>query len=478
MAFPGDFVWGAASSAFQIEGAGNVDGRKDSIWDVLCREDGGTYQKQHAEVATDHYHRFAEDVGIMREMGLRAYRFSFSWPRVLSDGTGAANEAGVAFYDRLIDALLDAGIEPFPTLYHWDLPYALQLRGGWMNRDIVEWFGAYTAVLADRFGDRVKRWMTLNEPQIFIGGGPDSHWSVASFRPMIHERLLANHHAMLAHSKADDVLRERCAITPEVGMAIVGVNWYSSSDDAESIDAARGRTLGVPKRDFWNNALYMEPVHRGEIHPEAIAHFGDELPKTIEADMAAMHRPMDFVGLNIYHGVPGRLDGNGEWKDDAEAVGRPRTALGWTITPASMEWCPRFIGERYGIPMYITENGLSNIDWVGTDGRVRDTQRIDYTRRYLRALERGIEGGNDVRGYMHWSILDNFEWACGFRERFGLVHVDYETLKRTPKDSAWWYADVIASNGERMDYNETAITERANGFAGMNAGMNVAGGVS
>ena len=450
--FSPEFVWGAASSAYQIEGAADIDGRAPSIWDVHVHSKDGAYQQHTGDVACDHYHRYAEDVGHMQRLGLGAYRFSISWPRVLPQGVGAVNEPGLDFYDRLVDALLAADIDPYVTLYHWDLPYALQLRGGWMNRQIADWFAEYTGVIVDRLSDRVTNWMTLNEPQIFLGGGPGAAWSVASVRPTLKERLLSVHHCLLAHGDACEVIRARAKKPPKVGLSIVGVNWFpTDNDDARSVSLARERTRGVPNADLWNTAWYMDPVVHGRYPAEGLVRFGDDAPTVQPGDMERIHQKQDFVGLNVYHGLPGSADDEGAWVDEPEAQGRPRTALDWTMTPGSLYWCPRYVHEGYGTPVYITEHGLSNTDWVSLDGRVRDTARIDFTRRYLMELRRAASDGVDVRGYFHWSILDNFEWGQGYKERFGLIHVDYSTQKRTPKDSYHWYAKVIATHGAHLD---------------------------
>jgi beta-glucosidase len=448
MPFPDDFVWGVAASAYQIEGAHDADGKGPSVWDEFVRRPGAIFQGHTGDVACDHYHRFREDVELMSRLGVRAYRFSISWPRVMAAGAGRVNAKGLAFYDALVDALLDKGIAPYPTLYHWDLPYALHLRGGWLNRDSAEWFGEYAQIVGERLGDRVRDWMTFNEPQIFIGGGPENLGQMPGLRRTLAEQLLATHHVLLAHGRAVQALR---TFGPaRIGIAIVGVNHIPVNDDPRTLEAARLATTGCTKPDLWNNALYLDPIIKGGHADETRATYGDALPDASAEDGAIIAQPIDFVGLNIYHGIPCVADDAGRPTVAELPAGRPRTSLKWDVLPESMYWCTRFLGEQYATPMYITENGLSTADWVGLDGRVRDTQRVDFTTRYLRELERAVAEGVDVRGYFHWSILDNFEWIEGYSQRFGLVHVDFETLVRTPKDSFDWYAGVIRSNGQTL----------------------------
>ncbi len=449
--FPESFTWGAATSAYQIEGAAAEEGRGPSVWDTYCRKPGVIWEGQSGDVACDHYHRSAEDVTIMRQIGLRAYRFSVSWTRVLPEGTGRINAAGLAFYDRLVDQLLAAGIAPWLTLFHWDYPQALFDRGGWMNRESVGWFAEYTRVVVDRLGDRVRHWMTLNEPQIFIGSGPELGVLAPGINPTVPERLQAAHHALMAHGRAVQVIRERARASPQVGWAPVGVIHLPATSRPEDVDAARRATLSVNGKDLWNNTWYADPVCLGEYPEDGLRAYGAGAPKTKPGDMSQIHQPLDFYGVNIYFGFPVRATADGGFERAQRPVGYPKTVLHWPVDPESLYWGPRFIHERYGLPIYITENGLSSIDWPSLDGAVHDPQRIDFTARYLRELRRAITDGADVRGYFHWSLLDNFEWAEAFKHRFGLVHVDYTTQRRTLKDSARWYRGVIESNGRVLD---------------------------
>lgn len=458
--FPSNFVWGAATSAYQIEGAHDADGKGPSTWDAFCAWPGNVFGNQRGDVACDHYHLWEQDVALMRGMGLKAYRFSVSWPRVMPEGVGRVNQAGLGFYDRLVDGLLAAGVEPWLTLFHWDLPLAVYHRGGWRNREIAGWFADYAAVVVDRLSDRVKHWITINEPQIFLGPSEHEGVQTENARKSHAERLLAAHHALLAHGRAAQVVRARARTAPSVGWAPIGRVKVPATGKPEDLDAARRATLGVLYKDFWNNAWFADPVFFGQYPEDGLRLFGAESPRPEPGDMDTIRQPMDFYGINVYDAerfracepYPTNPCGPRATVEKVDfPPGQPRTAINWFICPEALEWGPRFLYERYRTPIVITENGLSNTDWVDLDGRVRDPQRVDYTRRYLLALRRAIAAGADVRGYFHWSFLDNMEWQLGYSQRFGLVHVDFQTLKRTPKESAAWYARVIASNGASLD---------------------------
>jgi beta-glucosidase len=458
MMFPTRFTWGAASSAYQIEGAANVDGRGPSVWDEFCRRPGAVHGGSSGEVACDHYNRFADDVELMRTIGLQAYRFSTSWSRVFPDGV-AVNERGLAFYDRLVDALLERGIEPWLTLYHWDMPQALFCRGGWLNRDSAEWFAEYAAVMARRLSDRVSHWITINEPQIYIGLGHGDAIHAPGLKLSMRERLLATHHTLLAHGRAVQELRANARRSLQIGWAPVGRVVYPVNPLPGDVEAARQATFAVTKRDCWNNTWFSDPVCLGEYPADGLEIMGEDAPRPRTGDMDTIHQPLDFYGLNIYSGEPIRAGADGEAVPAVMPPGAPQTTMRWLIAPESLYWGPRFLHERYKLPIVITENGMANIDVVDLGGRVRDPQRIDFTHRYLLELGRAAADGVDVRGYFHWSIMDNFEWAEGYKERFGLIHVDYATQRRTLKDSALWYAGVIASNGESLRLGQTPGVE-------------------
>ena len=447
MGFPAGFTWGAAAAAYQIEGGTAVGGRGACIWDMFCRTDNAVHARHTGETACDHYHRWRDDVQLMKEMGLQAYRLSFSWPRVMPHGTGDVNEEGLRFYDRLIDGLLEAGITPFVTLFHWDYPYELFCRGGWLNSESPEWFARYTEVIAKRFGDRVRHWMTLNEPQCFLGLGHRDGTQAPGLKLGWAEVLRAMHHTLLAHGRSVQVLREHCERKPIIGFAPVGSVSYPVTDTPADIAAARQRMMSASGKTLWNNTLFADPVCLGEYPEDAQRLWGEDFPKFTNQDLRTIQQPIDFYGVNIYQGRPVMAGEGGRPVEVERPAGHPINAYQWPIDPPVLRWGPRFLYERYKLPVYITENGMSGLDWVALDGSVHDPQRIDYTRRHLRELALAIKDGVDVRGYFHWSLLDNFEWADGYRQRFGLVHVDYDTLKRTPKDSARWYAATIRNNG-------------------------------
>ncbi|CCD90620.1 putative beta-glucosidase [Bradyrhizobium sp. ORS 375] len=434
MTTPPRFVWGASTSAFQTEGAAHDDGRTDSIWDVFLRAPGRASHGDTAEVACDHYHRYAEDVALMRTLGLDAYRFSIAWPRVLPDGRGAANEAGLAFYDRLIDALLAAEIEPWLCLYHWDLPQALEALGGWQNRDIAGWFADYAALVARRYGDRVKRFATFNEPCVFtlFGYGLGWHAPGIADTAALHKAI---HHVNLSHGRAVDVLRRDVA-----GASIGAIHnrqpCIAASDSPD--DAAAALRLAA----YWNDAF---PV------PQAFARYPSPLqdamsPYIAPGDMADIARPVDWFGLNHYspHYVKadGNLIGAGFSAPPADV---PRSAIGWPVVPGAFRDTLLDIDSRFRLPIYVLENGTAAEDSIDASGHIQDDDRIRYLKAYAAAMEQAIAAGADVRGYFVWSLLDNFEWGAGYSQRFGIVYVDHATRRRIPKASARWYAEMIAA---------------------------------
>lgn len=458
MSFRADIAWGAATAAYQIEGGHDAGGRGASVWDEFCRWPGKVRGGETGDVACDHYHRLEEDLDLMADLGLKAYRFSFSWSRVLSRGTGTVNEAGLAFYDRLVDGLLERGIQPWATLFHWCYPLELQQRGGWSHPESPRWFAEYAGVMARHFRGRIAHWITLNEPQMFVGLGHATGVHAPGLVLPSREIARIMHHVLLAHGLAVDALRRAGAGSvgwaPAMSPSAVEA---ASESDAEVVADARAGQFGtgqVGTQPANCLAAWCDPVFLGR-YPEAFAaHYGAVLPEGWESDLAAVAVPLDFCGLNIYfcgarHGR--RADGRpGHTLESAYGPGFPRTRFNWPVTPEALYWGPRWMAERYGVPIVITENGMSGTDWPARDGGVHDPQRIDFTARYLAELRRAAAEGVDIGGYFHWSLLDNFEWAEGYRERFGLVHVDFETQRRTPKDSARWYRDVIASNGVNL----------------------------
>jgi len=460
--FPPGFVWGAATAAYQIEGAADQDGRGPSIWDTFSHTPGRTFAGDTGDVATDHYHRYPEDVALMAELGLGAYRFSIAWARVLPGGTGAVNEAGLDFYDRLVDDLLARGIDPYVTLYHWDLPQALQDAGGWGARETSAHFAEYAAVAAARLGDRVRNWTTLNEPwcSAFLGHGSGVH-APGLTDPALS--LRAHHHLLLGHGRALEALRAELPDGHRVGITLNPSAVRPESDSAADLDAVR-------RVDGLANRIFFDPLFRGA-YPEDVLRDTASVTDWAfvrDGDLAEISRPIDVLGVNYYTPLVvaggadvdadgARDDGHGvseysPWPACAdirfEQVSGPRTAMNWGVDASGLyDLLVRIHALVPELPLMITENGAAYEDVVGTDGGVADPERIAYVAGHLDATRRAIADGVDVRGYFVWSLLDNFEWAYGYAKRFGIVHVDFATGRRTPKHSARWYASVIAGNG-------------------------------
>jgi beta-glucosidase len=431
--FPADFLWGTATSAAQIEGAAFEDGKGPSIWDAFCRQPGRINDASNIDVACDHYHRFREDVALMKQMGLDCYRFSLSWPRVQPLGQGAWNEAGFAFYDRLVDALLEAGIQPHATLYHWDLPQALdESIGGWLSRDIAGHFADYDREVARRLGDRLASIATHNEPWCTATLG----YETAQFAPGHKSRaesLRVAHHLMLSHG--DAIAAMRTETQTKLGIVLN----HTPSFPATPTEADR-RAARID--DGLNVRWYMDPIFRGAYPQDAIDHVGADAPQIEPGDLERIRQPLDFLGINFYT--------RGLFGADGKTVKGPGkrgfSDMGWEIVPEVFaQHLVRLAREYNPPPMYITENGMANADRV-VDGRVPDAQRIAYVHSHLQALATAMSLGADVRGYFYWSMLDNFEWNSGYLKRFGLFHVDYDTQQRVAKDSARWYGDLIAAH--------------------------------
>lgn len=448
MGFRSDFTWGAATASYQIEGAAFEDGRGLSIWDEFSHTDGKVFQGHTGDTACDHYHRFKEDVRLMSELGIKAYRFSISWSRLIPDGSGAVNQKGVDFYSALIDELLKYGIEPYITIYHWDLPYALHLKGGWLNDDISDLFEEYTRLIAKSFGGRVKNFITFNEPQVFIGCGYLEGKHAPGYRLDTKELLHAGHNVLKAHGKAVRALRE---IIPDVKIGFTCATAPACPQSEKDIEAARQSYFYCGKNHFvFSEAFWVDPIVFGKYPQRLLDECADIMPKITDEDMALIGAPIDFLGLNIYVGRTVRADENGFAETVPLPVGYPRTAIKWEIVPPALYWGPRFYNERYKLPIYITENGMSAHDVISLDGKVHDPNRIDFLNRYLLELKRAADDGVDIRGYFQWSLMDNFEWSDGYNERFGIIYVDYATGERTPKDSAYWYKGIIESNGKNL----------------------------
>lgn len=446
MGFKKDFVWGVATAAFQIEGAANERG--NCIWDEFCRIPGKVEDMHDGDTACDHIKRYKEDVKIIGDIGAKAYRFSISWPRVLPDGTGKVSQSGLDFYDALVDELLENGIEPYATLYHWEFPYELHKKGGWLNRDSADWFAEYVSIVANKLSDRVKYWMTQNEPQCYIGLGYSRGEHAPGYQLPWKEVLLAGHNSMLAHGKAVMAIRQSSKQKAEIGYASAGSVKIPFSENAEDIEAARRAMFTANERSMFISSILLDPILLGRYPEEAFEAFKGEMPEIRQGDLETMHQPLDFLGFNIYNGTTVKAGKNGEPETVKGEPGHGETAMGWPVSPKALYWGPKFLIDRYNLPFYITENGMANLDWVSRDGTVDDPQRIDFLGRYIAEYRKLASEGADLRGYFHWSLMDNFEWAFGYSKRFGLVYVDYKTGKRIIKKSGLWYKKVIESNGE------------------------------
>ena len=442
LAFPNDFKWGVATSSYQIEGAAFEDGRGTSIWDTFCRTPGKVANGDNGDIACDHYHRYPEDIELMAELGIQMYRFSIAWPRIMPQGTGEVNQAGLDFYDRLVDALLAKGIQPCATLYHWDLPQPLQDAGGWPSRFVVDAFADYANVVSRRLGDRVQHWATHNEPwcAAFLGYGIGHH---APGIENIPASLRAAHHLLLSHGRAVPAIRANGDARTQVGI-VLNLTWADPATDSEADRAAVTRVEG------FQNRWYLDPVYRGEYPADMVALYNGEVPALEDGDLKEINVPTDFLGINYYTRAVVAHDENGGGPLQVKWV-RPEgeyTEMDWEVHPDSLYRLLKKVHEEYEPgDLYITENGAAYNDELGEDGRVADTGRKDYLQGHFVSAHRAIEEGVPLKGYFVWSMMDNFEWAFGYDKRFGIIHVDFETQQRTLKDSAHWYAQVTRQNG-------------------------------
>jgi len=441
--FPDGFLWGSATSAYQIEGSPLADGAGPSIWQRFAHTPGMMASGDTGDVACDHYRRMASDVALMRELGMKAYRFSVSWSRVLPQGKGAVNAKGLDFYERLVDTLLANGITPLLTLYHWDLPAALDDRGGWLNPDIAQWFAEYADVMVRKLDGRVKSWATLNEPWVVTDGGY-LHGALAPGHRSRYEAPIASHNLLRAHGAA--VQAYRASGKHQIGIVVNLEPKYPATQSAEDLAAVR-------RADAYMNRQYLDPVFLGRYPDEMTEIFGDAWPQWPAADYALIRQPIDFLGVNYYTRNVTRHDAaNYPLKVASVKQHATYSETGWEVFPQGLTDTLLWVKQRYGdLPLYITENGSAFYDPpVAEDGVVDDPLRVNYQKKHLRAVHAAIAQGCNVRGYMAWSFLDNLEWSLGFSKRFGIVHVDFATQKRTPKASARHYAQVIATNGASL----------------------------
>ena len=438
--FPDGFLWGAATSAYQIEGSPLADGAGPSIWHRFSHTPGTTHNGDTGDVACDHYRRWRDDVTLLAELGVGAYRFSIAWGRIFPEGTGRLNSAGLDFYSRLVDALLERGIQPVPTLYHWDLPAALDDRGGWVNPDVAGWFADYGAAVFRALDDRVRMWSTLNEPWVVMDAGY-LHGVHAPGHRSRSEAPRVTHNLLRAHAEA--VRAYRAEGSGQIGLVVNLEPKYPATDSAEDLAATR-------RADAYMNRQYLDPVFLGSYPEELGEIFGEDWPRFPDAELREIREPIDFLGINYYKRNVVRHDPDAPPVCEA-SVHQPQhvyTDLGWEVYPPAFEEVLVWVKERYGdIPLYVTENGAAFYDPPVAVGEVDDPLRVAYYRDHLRAARRAIERGVNLRGYFAWSLLDNYEWAAGYAKRFGIVHVDFATQKRTPKRSARFYSEIVRSNG-------------------------------
>lgn len=431
--FPKDFFWGTASASAQIEGAWNVDGRTPSIWDIAPA--GKIKNNDTCHDACDHYHRYKEDVALMKEMGMKSYRFSISWSRVIPE-EGKVNPKGLQFYSDLVDELIANGIEPMVTIFHWDTPVWVYEKGGWLSESIIPLFAEYTRVVVEALSDRVKYWMPMNEPQCFIMNG----YMQGAHAPFKHNYLAMSkltRICMLAHAESVKAVRKYAKQPVKVGIAMAAGAYIPKDDSEEALEEARRKTfydgLGTMGNRWWG-----DPIFKGE----PVTAYG--VYHTKKKDMPKIQCALDFVGVNVYQPFQEGSWGNKPAQGDPDRL----TSMGWIIDGRVLYYTIKFFYERYGLPVLVTENGMADNDTVGPDGKIHDEKRIRFIHEYLAGVKRAVSEGIPVLGYQYWSMLDNFEWAEGYEPRFGIVHVDYKTQKRTLKDSAYEYMKIIETNGD------------------------------
>ncbi len=437
MRFSKDFLWGAASAAHQVEGAYLEDGKTLNIWDVFAK--GHVLNGDDGKVACNHYYRYKEDVALMKKIGLKSYRFSISWARIFPDDSGKINEKGMQFYKNLVDELIKAGIVPMCTLYHWDLPMWVHEKGGWEKEENIEYFVQYAEACVKALSDKIEYWLTFNEPECFVLAGY-MRGGHAPFLQLSEDKVdRVTRNVMIAHGKAVMKMREVAKRPLKIGTAQAAYLESPEFETPEEIE--RARSVNFDTADKGICAWWADPLYLGK-RQVGTNYLSDE-------DLKIINQPLDFFAFNMYnaggYGAPTQLEPN-----HRAYSGFPRTAMDWPITPECLYWASRFIYERYGLPIMITENGMANVDFKMLDGKVHDPQRIDFVHRYLLGFKRAADEGIPLLGYQYWSIMDNFEWTLGYSRRFGLIYVDYPTGERTLKDSAYFYAEVIKNNGENL----------------------------
>ncbi len=440
--FPENFVWGTATASYQIEGGYNEDGKGESIWDRFCRTPGKVQDGDRGDIACDHYHRYRDDVKLMKSISLNGYRFSIAWSRIFSQGEGQVNQHGLDFYERLVDELLDCGIEPFATLYHWDLPQALQEKGGWANRDTVGYFKDYAAEVSRKLGDRVHFWITHNEPWVvsFLGYHSGIH---APGIKNLSMALKVSHHLLLSHGETVAILRDNGDEKTQVGITLNLHPVYPASESEEDKKA-------VERYDGHLNRWFLDPIYKGSYPEDMLALYGDKAPEVQTQDLEHISAKIDFLGLNNYTRFVVKADEKEAFLGLSlvKPTGAEYTEMDWEIYPMAIYEILKRIHNNYGAPViYITENGAAFPDKIDKNGQVNDESRIGYLKGHFLQAHRAIEEGVKLSGYFVWSLLDNFEWAHGYSKRFGLIYTNYPTQKRIIKASGWWYKKVIEKNG-------------------------------
>ncbi|MBQ0099206.1 MAG: family 1 glycosylhydrolase [Firmicutes bacterium] len=440
-----DFLWGVSTSATQIEGAAFEDGKGLSIWDIIpTRKSSGTFQGEDASVACDHYHRYKEDVALLKKLGVNCYRFSIAWTRILPDGTGKVNQKGIEFYSNLIDELLRNGIEPFVTIYHWDLPYALHNKGAYMNPEFPDWFAEYTKVIAENFAGKVKYFTTFNEPACLLNG------VINRAKFSVKEKLTMIHNILLAHGKAAKILHGYEGV--KVGIVPNSSPPIPKTESKEDIEAARKHYFRVEYDSIWGVSMYCDPIIFGKYPDEYFETYSkNELPDFHDGDFEIISEPIDFLGQNIYNGdYYVSSDKKGGCIVEQFSSTTPRTSSDWPVKEEGLYWGPKFLCERYHKPFIITENGCAVTDLLTSDKKVHDGASVEFLKRYITCYKKASEECPEIIGYFVWSFMDNFEWSSSYRKRYGLVYVDYETEERFPKDSFFYYSKVVKSNGEEL----------------------------
>jgi beta-glucosidase len=453
MSFSKDFLWGVSTASYQIEGAAREDGKGLSVWDDFTSRPGSVIDGSSGDVACDHYHRYRQDIDLMREMGINAYRFSISWPRIIPNGTGEINQKGIAFYSNLIDELLKASIKPMVTLFHWDYPYELYKRGSWLNPDSPKWFAEYALCVARAFKDRVGDIITFNEPQCFLGLGYMDGIMAPGVKESNRSILQMSHNILLAHGLAVQALRSESS-RMRVSYAPCSCTVPCPATDTEMDAAAAKKAYFMPRdrvRELVDGvSWWSDPVFFGEYPKEAVARHEAIMPKIGPDDMKLISQPIDYYCQNIYHGHRVKANGCGGYEKIKAAAGAGMASNGFAKTPECLYWGVKMLHERYNIPIVISENGMASADSLCLDGAVHDQNRIDFIQRYLLELNRAIDEGIPVKGYCLWTLIDNFEWHKGYTDRFGLIYVDYQTQKRVIKDSGYYYGECAKSNGESL----------------------------